>query len=312
MKTTVDWLKFRTTQNPFKTLAAIAPAFGTVAELLTLGEPAKGKDGWEHRRSVILAGDLVLAQMDYGGESQRGWLRFDMSGAGCEWVACWDTMAASLESIEAQLRRVDLALTVHDGSVTHDRVVAAHQAGLFGSGGRTPKRREITGSEPRDGRTVYVGSRDGAKYVRCYEKGFELLVKANMPENIRGAVHTIEYRGVGMVKVEDLYRVEVEFKDVEKVLPYAMLNDRDSYFAGANPFCASLLPGASERKVMGLPDFNAKASLAVQLEHCRRAYGAIIRTAILAHGDERAVMQMIAGEGPSARLISAGVLSVAF
>ena len=44
MKTTVDWLKFRTTQNPFKTLAAIAPAFGTVAELLTLGEPAKGKD----------------------------------------------------------------------------------------------------------------------------------------------------------------------------------------------------------------------------------------------------------------------------
>ena len=312
MKTTVDWLKFRTTSNPFKTLEAIAPAFGTVADLLTIGEPSKGKDGWEHRRSVILAGDQVIAQMDYGGESQRGWLRFDMSGSGCEWVACWATMAAALESIEAQLRRVDLALTVHDGSVNHERVVQAHEAGLFSSGGRSPKRRDITGSDPRDGRTVYIGSREGAKYIRCYEKGFELMVKANMPENIKAAVSAIEYRGVGMVKVEDLYRVEVEFKDVDKVLPYAMLTDGDAYFAGANPFCASLLPGAPERKVMGLPDFNAKAALAVQLEHCRRAYGAIIRTAILAHGDERAVMAMIAGEGPSDRLISAGVLSIPF
>jgi phage replication initiation protein len=311
MKTTVDWLKFRTTANPFKTLAAIAPAFGTVAELLTLGDPAKGKDGWEHRRSVILAGDQVIAQMDYGGDSQRGWLRFDMSGSGCEWVADWGVMASSLESIEAQLRRVDLALTLHDGSVTHERVVQAHQDGLFSSGGRTPKRRDITGSDPRDGRTVYVGSRDGAKYVRCYEKGFELLAKVKMPENIKATAHTIEYRGVGMVKIEDLYRVEVEFKDVDKVIPYAMLTDRDSYFAGANPFCASLLPGASERKVMGLPDFNSKAALAVQLEHCRRAYGALINTANQVYGDPAIVMAMICGDAPSKRLISAGVLSIA-
>ena len=99
---------------------------------------------------------------------------------------------------------------------------------------------------------------------------------------------------------------------MDKVLPFTMLTDRDSYFAGANPFCASLLPGAVERKVMGLPDFNPKAALAVQLEHCRRAYGATIRTAILAYGDERAVMAMIAGDGPSDRLISAGVLSIPF
>ena len=312
MKTTVDWLKFRTTSNPFEILAAVLPAFGSVADLLTLGEPEKGKDGWQHRRSVILAGDQKIASIDYGGDSQRGWARFDMPGTGCEWVQDWAAMATALESINAQLRRVDLALTTHDGSVTHDRVVKAHQDGLFSSGGRNPKRRDITGSDPRDGRTVYVGARDGAKYVRCYEKGFELLNKCGIPENLKTACTHIEYNGVGRVKVDDLYRVEVEFKDVDKVLPYAILTDRDSYFAGANPFCASLLPGAPERKVMGLPDFNAKAALAVQLEHCRRAYGAIIRTAILAHGDESAVLAMIAGEGPSDRLISAGVLSIPF
>jgi phage replication initiation protein len=311
MKTTVDWLKFRTAKNPFETLSAVIPAFGSVGELLELGEPSKGKDGWQHRRSVILAGDQTIAQIDYGGESQRGWLRFDMSGTGCEWVQDWGAMEKALESIGAQLRRVDLALTTHDGSVTHDQVVKAHQDGLFCTGGRNPKRRDITGSDPRDGRTVYVGARDGAKYIRCYEKGFEILAKLGMPESIKSTVSKLEYNGVGMVNVEDLYRVEVEFKDVDKVLPWAMLTDRDAYFAGANPFCASLLPGASERKVMGLPDFNAKAALAVQLEHCRRAYGAIIRTAILAHGDERAVLAMITGNGPSDRLISAGVLSIA-
>lgn len=311
MKTTVDWLKFRTTANPYKTLDAVLPAFGSVADLLALGEPEKGKDGWLHRRSVILAGDQKLASIDYGGESQRGWARFDMPGTGCEWVQDWSAMETGLQSIDAQLRRVDLALTTHDGSVTHDQVVKAHQDGLFCTGGRNPKRRDITGSDPRDGRTVYVGARDGAKYIRCYEKGFEILAKLGMPENIKSTVSKLEYNGVGMVNVEDLYRVEVEFKDVDKVLPYPMLTDRDSYFAGANAFCASLLPAAPERRVMGLPDFNAKASLAVQLEHCRRAYGAIIRTAILAHGDESAVLAMIAGEGPSDRLIAAGVLSIA-
>lgn len=312
MKTTVDWLKFRTVKSPFETLAAVAPAFGTTADLLTLGEPGKGRDGWLHRRAVLLAGEQTLAQIDYGGDSQRGWARFDMSGAGCEWVQDWHTMAAALQGIGAELRRVDLALTIHDGSVTHDRVVQAHANGMFSSGGRNPKSRVITGSDPRDGRTFYAGSRQGAKFIRCYEKGFELLSKLGMPENLKQTITHIEYNGVGQVKVEDLYRVEVEFKDVDKVLPFTMLTDRDSYFAGANPFCTSLLPGAVERKVMGLPDFNPKAALAVQLEHCRRAYGATIRTAILAYGDERAVMAMIAGDGPSDRLISAGVLSIPF
>ena len=313
-KTTVDWLRFRTQSDPFQTLEAIRPAFGTVAGLVQLGDHQRGKDGWEHRRPIMLAGDVVLGAVDYGGDSQRGWLRWDMPGGGCEWVQDWAAVAGLVGVLDrAELRRVDLAFTTADpGLVNHEKVLAAHAADLFSSGGRSPKARIVTGSEPSDGRTVYVGSRKGHKFIRCYEKGWEMMVKAGVPEGVRKQVERVEFDGLGMVNVADLYRVEVEFKDVDKVLPFAMLTDRDSYFAGANPFCASLLPGAVERKVMGLPDFGAKAALAVQLEHCRRAYGAIIRTAILAHGDERAVMAMIAGEGPSDRLISAGVLSIPF
>jgi len=79
MKTSVDWLKFRTLSDPFEVLAAIRPAFGTAADLLTMEDGGRGKDGWEFRKNLRMAGDIVLATIDFGGESQRGWLRFDMS-----------------------------------------------------------------------------------------------------------------------------------------------------------------------------------------------------------------------------------------
>ena len=313
-KTTVDWLRFRTQSDPFQTLEAIRPAFGTVAGLVQLGDYQRGKDGWEQRRPIMLAGDVVLGAVDYGGDSQRGWLRWDMPGGGCEWVQDWAVVAGLVGVLDrAELRRVDLALTTADpGLVSHEKVLAAHAADLFSSGGRSPKARIVTGSEPSDGRTVYVGSRTAHKFIRCYEKGREMMVKAGVPEGVRKQVERVEFDGLGMVNVADLYRVEVEFKDVDKVLPWPMLTDRDAYFAGANPFCASLLPGAPIRKAQGLPDFGGKLALRVQVEHARRAYGALIRTLYEVHGgDADKVLGMLMADKPSEKLVRAGVLTMA-
>lgn len=312
MKTTVDWLKFRTLSDPFKTLEAIRPAFGTVADLVQFGPSQKGKDGWDHRREIILAGDLVLGAVDYGGESQRCWLRWDMPGKGCEWVQDWGLVEGLYGVLErAELRRVDLALTTADPElVSHEKVLAAHAAGQFSSGGRSPKAKIVTGSDPHDGSTVYIGSRTGHKFIRCYQKGPEMLIKAGVPESIRKTTEKIEFDGLGLVNVADLYRVEVEFKDVEKVLPWVMLTDRDSYFAGANPFCASLLPGAPMRRAQGLPDFGGKLALQVQVEHARRAYGALVRTLYEVHGDAEKVLAMLMADKPSEKLVRAGVLTM--
>lgn len=312
MKTTVDWFKFRTLSNPFEALEAIRPAFGSVADLVQFGDHQKGKDGWDHRREVRLAGDEVLAVVDYGGESQRGWLRWDMSGKGCEWVQDWEAMAGLVHVLKrAELRRVDLALTTADpGLVSHEKVLAAHAAGEFSNGGRSPKARIVTGSDPHDGATVYIGSRTGHKFIRCYKKGPEMLIKAGVPESIRKATEKIEFDGLGLVNVADLYRVEVEFKDVDKILPWPMLVDRDSYFAGANPFCASLLPGAPVRRAQGLPDFGGKLALQVQIEHARRAYGGLVRTLYDLHGDADKVLAMLMGDKPSEKLVKAGVLTM--
>lgn len=312
-KTTVDWLRFRTQSDPFKTLEAIRPAFGTVADLVQFGPSQKGKDGWQDRRQILLAGDVVLGAVDYGGESQRGWLRWDMPGGGCEWVQDWVVVAGLVGVLDrAELRRVDLALTTADCSlVDHEKVLAAHAADLFSSGGRSPKARIVTGSDPTDGRTVYVGSRTAHKFIRCYEKGREMLVKAGVPEAIRKQAEKVEYSGLGLVDVADLYRVEVEFKDVDKVLGWPMLVHRDAYFAGANPFCASLLPGAPIRRAQGLPDFGGKLALRVQVEHARRAYGALVRTLYEVHGgDAEKVVALLMADKPSEKLVRAGVLTM--
>lgn len=313
MKTTVDYLKFRTRSNPFDVLEALRPGFGSASDLVELGEPVKGKDGWEHRRQLKMAGDLTIGAIDYGGESQREWVRVDIPGSGCEWVQDWHAVAGIVSVLnEATLKRVDIALTTFDGSVTHDGVIEAHEALQFGSGGRHPHRRVVTSSDARAGRTVYVGSREGAKFLRAYEKGLEMLQK-HVPCSVRSMVNQMEFNGHGLAKVEDVYRVEVEFKDADgKVMPWPMLVERDSYFAGAYPFCAGLLPGAPERRVQGMPDFGAKVELLAQLEHARRAYGRIFRTAILAYGGDRdKVLDMVTAEGPSERLVAAGVLTVA-
>ena len=313
MKTTVDWLRFRTQSDPFETLEKVRPAFGTVADLVAFGVSQKGKDGWEHRREIRLAGDVLLGAVDYGGESRRGWLRWDMSGSGCEWVQDWAVLAGLVHALDrAELRRVDLALTTADPSlVSHEIVLAAHAAGQFSNGGRSPKYRLVTGSDPSDGRTVYVGSRSSAKFIRCYEKGREMMNKAGVPESIKKQVEKVEFDGLGMVDVSALYRVEVEFKDVETVLPWTMLIDRDSFFAGANPFCASLLPNAPKRRVQSLPDFGGKLALQVQIEHARRAYGGLFRTLFSIHnGDAQKVLDLVMGDKPSEKLVKAGVLTM--
>lgn len=311
MKTIVDYLKFRTRSNPFEILESLRPAFGTASDLVALGEPVKGKDGWEHRRSLFIA-DVRIGAIDYGGESQREWVRVDIPGSGCEWVQDWPKVAALVDVLkEAKLRRVDIALTTYDGAVSHERVIQAHDDKQFSSGGRHPHRRVVTSSDVRAGKTVYVGNRDGAKFLRAYEKGMEILQK-HVPAWMRAGVIGLDFNGHGRAAVEDVYRVEVEFKDADgKLLPWPMLVERDAYFSGAYPFCASLLPGAPERKVQTTPDFGAKMALLTQLEHARRAYGSILRTAIEAFGGDRdLVLSMVTADKPSERLIQAGVLTV--
>ena len=316
MKTKIDYLRFRFTASPFQALEVVRSAVGFVTpDLVDLGGSEKGKDGWQHRRPIILGGDQILGYVDYGGESQRGWSRWDMSGAGCSFVDRWDLLAQSLPSIGGELRRVDVALDFFDGEVGHDSVLAAYEAGAFCRGGRPPKMRKVEGSCPTDGRTIYIGSRESSKFIRCYEKGWEMVAKGKVPEGLKAGIESVYFRRGVPSHPRDYYRLEVELKAVDRLfLPLDVLVNPDSYFSGAAPYFADLVSVAPSRPLEPPTDVQQVLTVSSSMDHCSRAYGGLFRALVELYGDDQAtkakLFDALCSDRPSDRLVKSGCLSL--
>lgn len=303
-KTTVDWLRFRTQAKPLEALEALKPMFGHIGSSLQLKRLERGILGFQEG-ATINVGDMPLGRMDYGGDSQRGWVRVDLTGKGCEWVRQWDELEGLERLAGSELRRLDVALTTWDGEMTHEQVVQAHTAGRFITSGRPPSMRQITSSDPRAGRTCEIGKREQSdKFMRCYEKGHELAAKH--ASRVPGEITHIDGK-----KVEDIYRCEVEFKASGTDIPWEVVERRDQYFAGAYPFCADILPNVEADILMRRPQRAPQTELAAALENCRIQFGPTIFTALSAYqGDMTAVWDKIIGFHHSQVLLEAGVLLV--
>lgn len=302
-KTTIDWLRFRTQTEPRDILEALRPMYGMSGPGLKLQHLQRGIMGFQQGANIQI-GDMPIGRIDYGGESQRGWVRVDISGKGCEWVEDWESVQ-SIEALpSAQLRRLDVALTTWNGEVSHDQVVAAHTAGRF-TIRRPPNLQQILSSDPRAGRTCYIGQRERSdKFMRCYEKGFELAAKF-------GARCPGEVTHIDGKRIEDIYRCEVEFKAAGTDIPWEVIERRDQYFAGAYPFCGDVLPGVESDILMRRPQRDPQIDLQAALDNCRIQYGSTLYTALRAYGgDIGAVWEKIIGDHHSQQLVEAGVLLV--
>jgi DNA relaxase NicK len=301
-KTTVDWLRFRAKGRPETGLEALRPMYGALGPYLNLQRLERGKDGFQAAAAVRVA-DMVVGRLDYGGESQRGWNRWNITGTGCEWVKDWDALQPIEALPEAQIRRLDIALTTWDGQVTHEAVEAGHAGGLFCSGGRPPSMQTILNTDPRAGRTCNVGQRDADKYFRGYEKGLQLVAK--MGPAGANVTHIEGHR------VEDIYRCEVELKAASTEIPWEVIERRDQYFAGSYPFLAELLPDVESDILMRRPERAPQTELLTMLDNCRIQYGATLFTALTVYGgDIGAVWERIVGNRHNENLLAAGVMLV--
>lgn len=300
-KTTIDYLRFRAQDEPKGVLEALRPMFGTMGSGLKFKHLQRGSMGFQQASQIVI-GDMPLARLDFGGESQRGWVRTELTGKGCEWVQDWDAVA-EVEALEAsQIRRLDIALTTWEGEVTHETVVKAHQAGRFACGGRPPDLQQITSTNDRAGRTCYVGKRTSDKFFRAYEKGFEMAAKVG-----RGLTIT----AIDGHPVEDIYRCELELKADSTPIGWDVIERRDQYFAGAYPFCADVLPGVEADILQRRKERAPQLDLAAALENCRIQFGPTLYTALRAyHGDMTAVWDKVIGDHHAQHLIEAGVLLV--
>ena len=303
MKTTVDWLRFRTQAEVPEGLKAVQALYGEVGQHVALKHLGRGKDGFQQGAAVCLA-DMTLGRVDFGGESQRGWVRWNLTGQGCQWVKDWDAVE-ELESLpSAELKRADIALTTWQGEVSHELVKTAYDGGRFTCGGRPPNMRMITNSNPRAGSTCEVGSRKGDKFFRGYEKGFEMLSK--LPQQLADATTHIEG-----FPVEGIYRSELELKAETRPIPWDVIGRRDEYFAGSYPFCADILPGVDADILQRRPERQPQTDLRAALANVRIQYGKTLFTALVAaHGDIGAVWQQIVADEHNTDLLEAGVLLV--
>lgn len=302
-KTAVDWLGFRTQAQPVEALEAMRGLYRYAGPELRLVPLERGKDGFQQACAIQIE-DMPLGRCDFGGRSQRGWVRWNITGKGCEWVQDWEALQAVQSLPSAQIRRLDICLTTWRGEVTHESVVAAHTAGGFTCGGRPPDLSQIVNSNPRAGRTCYVGTRAKAdKFFRAYEKGFEVASKLGA---LGDAMTEIEGHAL-----EDIYRCEVELKAVNRDIPWDVIPNRDNYFAGSYPFLSELLPGVESDTLLRRPERDSKLELQAALANCRTQYGSTLFTALTAYqGDIGRVWEQIVGCSQNQALLAAGVLLV--
>lgn len=277
--------------------------FGVLGPALRLTPFDRGILGFQ-QGAAIDAGGMTLGRMDFGGESQRGWVRVDVPGKGCEWVRDWAALAEVESVASTELRRVDIALTSWRGEVTHERVVQAHADGRFVSGGRPPALQQIVSSDPLKGRTCYIGNREGDKVLRAYERGLKLV------QDLPPALRSPDVRIDGAL-CTDIYRCELELKAQNRPIPWDVIERRDHYFAGAYPFCSDLLPEVDRDVLRGRPERVPQRVLAVALANCRLQYGRTLFTALKAYGGDFLTVwdQVVATEDNQA-LVEAGVLLV--
>lgn len=298
--TTIDWLGYRTQDAPGACIEALRAVFGDAGPALKATRQKAGMNGFE-RSDALSLGDFVIGRMSFGGDAMRGWVWVEITGKGCQWVQDWNRCEDEISGLaEFQYKRVDIALDTFKREVTHDTVVEAHAAGLFTNGGKPPSIRQILPGDPQDGRTAYIGKRDQPKFLRAYEKGYESM--KDFPKPLPDLIHG--------VPVADWYRLELELKAKNQLLPQDLIENRDQYFAGAYPYLQSVL--SVEPQVLKLSrDKGPQRSLSAKLENIRAQYGSTIFTAMVAHhGDIGAVWEKIVGTKHNQSLLDDGVLLV--
>ena len=149
---------------------------------------------------------------------QNGTILVMLSGAGCTAAKPgWELrLKTFLENAKRpRISRVDLAHDDFTGATySVDRADQEHTDGLFHIHGRNPdcEHRGNWKNPNGKGRTLNVGNRKNGKFCRVYEKGRQLGDKTS-----------------------NWVRIEVEFKSVDRVIPFDVLLRPGEYLAAAYP-----------------------------------------------------------------------------
>lgn len=223
-----------------------------------------------------------LCLIAWGGKNQAATVYVSFPGHGCARIQDWPMVRAWLEEHAATITRLDLAYDDFAGElVSIRRAVEWYLAGGFGAGGRMPAHRLhgdwLLGDESRTGRTLEIGSRQGGKLARIYEKGKQ-LGNADDP----------------------WVRVEVEWHNESRRIPYAAITNPGKYLAGAYD-CLHFLD--KEQSRIQTDQRAAKVSFDKAMHNGRQLAGKLVNMALEVYGGDYAeVVEQLRREGYPARV----------
>lgn len=299
-RTKIDWLGFRAKGDIRSVLTGLQGVFGPHGSMVSLNTRKNGWMGYESSEDIVLGG-MVVGLMAHGGDNQRGWVSVNITGRGCDWVSDWEEADDAMTKLKGyEHRRIDIALDTFKREVTHESVLAAYRSGQFAIHGKRPSLKRIEPEDPYEGRTIYVGKRDQGKFLRAYEKGFELVKK--YPD--------MKVEFIDNVPIANIYRVEVEYKAKNGLLPEDMIEKRDQYFAGAYPYLQTVMNLEPEIFTQAR-ERGPQRDLDAALKNIQHQYGKTLYTALMAlGGDVGALMDKIVGKSHNEALVALGVLEV--
>lgn len=188
---------------------------GRLNDIFGFGITAKREKGANFYRESWVIGD-DWGMVCHGG--QHGTIMITLNGTGCMAAKVgWELrLKTFLESCKrAKLTRVDFARDDYTGQTyTVDRADQDHTDNLFNCGGRNPdcEYRGNWKNPNGKGRTFTIGNRKNGKFCRVYEKGRQLGDKTS-----------------------NWTRIEVEFKSVDRVIPFDCLLVPGEYLAASYP-----------------------------------------------------------------------------
>jgi len=234
----------------------------------------RGWFGYKHQQTI----DDDCGLIAYGGAAQKGTVHIELTGKGCKVIEDWAALRTWCEEMQAKITRVDLAhddLTGKTANLAHCRQWLID--GLFSMGARPPNARLIDDLGSGDGCTLYVGARANGKMFRGYEKGKQ-LGDATSP----------------------WFRLEVEFRAKDRLIPLDILTDPAPYLSGAFPALAFL--SEVQNKIRTVKKA-VEASLQRSIDNARNTVGKLINFLLTSAGwSSLQVSQALQREGVPSRL----------
>lgn len=220
------------------------------------GDEGNGLHGFSHsvNYQTVRFGQLVqVAVVAWGGVNQKNKVYISINGAGCSLINDWRKPKRFVESVDATITRIDVAVDALQGEFTLDTAQSWYENKGFNAGGRRPLY-SVAGdwlTPTGAGRTFYVGKRQNGKYCRIYEKGKQL--------GNRDSLWT---------------RFEVEMHNTDREIPYDILAKPSEYFSGAYPCCEGLVKHGAQR----IKTLRAEHEISLEhlVIHCKSSYGKLI------------------------------------